>query len=564
MKTTRLLLASLLLAPALIVAQGGGLDPASLMRPLADSWPSYSGDLTGRRYSALTQINKTNVKNLALAWVARAFIEGSGATGRPGSGGGGGGGRGGGAAYPLIVSGLGSGDYNSGGPASIRGSIVMVDGVLYPTSPDNVWAVDARDGTILWQYYWKTRGGTHTGHRGVGMWRNFIFTEFHDNYLVKLDARTGKEQWQVEISDFDQQYFSSMAPIIIDNRVIVGTGNDLDMPGFVQSYDPETGKRQWIFYTVPMNPGDPGLETWPSLDAARHGGAQVWVPGVFDPETRNYIFGTGNPTPAYTPAGRGEGVGLFTCSLIAVNVDTGKMAWYYQTSPRDMHDWDSAQTPILIDAVINRKPRKLVSTAARNGYFFTVDRITGEHVATGKYGSVANWAKGLDDKGRPVLDPEKVATIPGAIVNGSITNWPPPAYSPDTGLFYVPENNALSIVYLIDPDPRGSMGLGGRQASGIGNYGSFVTAIDPRTGKTAWRHRLPGGGGPTGMLTTAGGLLFAGDGAGNLVAFDAANGTPLWNARLGNVTNAPQTYVLDGKQHVLVAAGDTLYAFRLN
>src|SRR5438876_3275913 len=493
----RMVLTWLLLIPGLVAAQSSGLDPATLRRPLADSWPSYSGDLTGRRYSTLKQINKSNVRNLSLSWVARGLTQGSGATGRGALGAGvadgrgGGGGRGG--SYPLTVSGEGTGEYNTGGPAAIRGSILMVNGVLYPTSPDNVWAVDARDGTMIWQYYWKTRGGTHTGHRGVGMWRNFLFSEFHDDYLVKLDARTGRELWHVPIADFEQQYFSSMAPIVIDDHVLVGTGNDLDAPGFLQSYDPDTGRRQWILYTVPMNPGDAGLETWPNLEAARHGGGQAWVPGVFDPETRYYIFGTGNPTPAYTPAGRGEGVGLFTCSLVAVNVDTGKMAWYYQTSPRDMHDWDSAQTPVLIDAVINGRPRKLVSTAARNGYFFTVDRITGEHVATSKFGTVANWAKGLDDKGRPVLNPEKVATIPGAIVPGSATNWPPPAYSPDTGLFYVPETNQLSVAYLIDPDPRGSMGLGGRQASGIGNYGNFVTAIDPKTGRIAWRHTLPGG-----------------------------------------------------------------------
>src|SRR4030095_565773 len=304
------------------------------------------------------------------------------------------------------------------------------------------------------------------------------------------------------------------------------------------------------------------LETWPNLDAARHGGGQVWVPGSYDPETKLYIFGTGNPTPGYTGVGR-KGDNLFTGSLVAVNVDTGKMAWYFQPAPHETHDWDSAQTPILIDGTIDGKPRKLVSTAARNGYFFTVDRITGEHVATSKFGSHANWAKGLDKKGRPILDPEKVATIPGAIVNGSITNWPPPAYSPDTGLFYVPETNGLSIVYLTDTDPRGSRGLGGREASGLGNFGNYITAIDPKTGKIAWRHTLPGGGGPTGMLTTGGGLLFAGDGAGNLVAYDAANGTPLWNARLGNVTNAPQTYMLDGKQHIVVAAGDQIYTFRL-
>jgi alcohol dehydrogenase (cytochrome c) len=567
MKMNRLMLTWFLVIPGLVVGQSSGLDPGTLRRPLADSWPSYSGDLTGRRYSTLKQINKSNVRNLSLSWVARGLNQGSGATGRGagvagGAGGRGvGGGRGG--SYPLTVGGEGTGEYNTGGPAAIRGSILMVDGVLYPTSPDNVWAVDARDGTIIWQYYWKTRGGTHTGHRGVGMWRNFLFSEFHDSYLVKLDARTGQELWHVPIADFEQQYFSSMAPIVIDDHVLVGTGNDLDAPGFLQSYDPETGRRQWILYTVPMNPGDPGLETWPNLEAARHGGGQAWVPGVYDPETRYYVFGTGNPTPAYTPAGRGDGVGLFTCSLVAVHVDTGKMAWYYQTSPRDMHDWDSSQTPVLIDAVINGRPRKLVSTAARNGYFFTVDRVTGEHVATGKFSSVANWAKGLDEEGRPVLNPEKVATIPGTIVNGSTTNWPPPAYSPDTGLFYVPENNGLSIVYLIDPDPRGSMGLGGRQGSAIGGYGNFITAIDPKTAKVTWRHELPGAGGATGMLTTAGGLLFAGDGAGNLVAFDASNGAPLWHARLGNVSNAPQTYTIDGKQYVLAAAGDALYAFAL-
>src|SRR5499426_2422841 len=465
MNRIKLLLPICVVTPALLLAQNRGVDTAAQLRPPTDSWPTYSGDLTGRRYSPLKNIDKTTVKQLSLAWVSRGFTDGVGPTGRAAApaapGGGGGGGRGGAPPYPIVISGLGTGEFNTGGPAAIRGSVLMVDGVLYPTSPDNVWAVDARDGSILWQYYWKTRGGTHTGHRGVGMWKNFLFTEFHDNYLVKLDARTGKEQWRVEISRFDEQYFSSMAPIIIDDHVIVGTGNDLDMPGFLQSYDPETGKRQWILYTVPMNPGDPGVESWPSLDAARHGGAQVWVPGAYDPETRYYIFGTGNPTPAYTPAGRGEGAGLFTCSLVAVNVDTGKMAWYYQTSPRDMHDWDSTQTPILIDGTVNGRPRKLVSTGARNGYFFTVDRVTGEYVASGKFSEAANWASGLDKQGRPVLNPEKVATIPGAIVSSSATNWPPPAYSPDTGLFYLPENNSLGIRYLINDDPRGSMGLGG-------------------------------------------------------------------------------------------------------
>src|SRR5436190_1578185 len=564
----RCLWAALAILPVALAAQTRfGIDPATILRPLGESWPTYSGDYTGRRYSALTQINQSTLQNLGLAWVSRGFVQGSGPTGRGGGGAGGqgfGGRGGGGGEMPLTVAGEGTGEFNAGGAAQIRGSILMVDGILYATSPDNVWAVDARDGTILWQFYWKTRGGTHTGHRGVGMWHEFLYMETHDDYLVKIDAKTGKEIWHVVISPFEQQYFSSMAPVVIGDHLIVGTGNDLDAPGYLQSFDPDTGKRQWILYTVPMNPGDPGLDTWPSLEAARHGGAQPWVPGAYDPETHLYIFGTGNPTPAYTPAARGTGSGLFTCSLVAVNVDTGKMAWYYQTSPRDMHDWDSTQTPILIDATINGRPRKLVSTGARNGYFFTVDRTNGAFVASGKFSPPANWASGLDEQGRPVLNPTTVATIGGSIVSTSATNWPPPAYSPDTGLFYLPENSSLTIRYLIDADPRGSMGLGGSLTGGNVAMGGSITAMDPKTATIAWRHELPGGGGASGMLATAGRLVFAGDGAGNVIALDAAKGTPLWHSRIGAVSNAPETYLLDGRQYLLVAAGDMLAAFAVN
>jgi len=555
-----ILTTSIALAPVLVMGQGqsqSGLDPASLLKPLGDSWPTYSGDYTGRRYSSLTQVNQATVKHLTLAWTAR--VAGGPATA------GGFGGRGGGGGGTVIVGGEGTGDFPAGG-ASIKGAILQVEGVLYVTAPDNVWALDARDGHELWRYFWKTKGGTHIGNRGAAMWKNYLYFETPDNYLVSLDARTGKERWHVEIADFNQQYFSTMAPMVIGDHVLVGTGNDLDAPGFLQSYDPETGKRKWIFYTVPMNPGDPGLETWPSLQAARHGGGQVWIPGSYDPESKLYIFGTGNPTPGYTGAGR-KGDNLFTCSLVAVNVDTGKMAWYYQTSPHDTHDWDSAQTPVLIDGTINGKPRKLVSTAARNGYFFTLDRLTGEHVATSKYGTTTNWATGLRPNGAPNPNPEKEATIPGSLVSpveGGVVNWQPPAYSPDTGLFYTQENNGFQLLYLTDPDPRGSMGLGGKMAVGVGSGGNALAAIDYRTGKTTWRHPWPGGGGGgAGMLTSAGKVLFTGDGNGNFVAFDAVAGKPLWHSRIGNISNAPQTYSIDGRQHVLVAVNDTLYAYSL-
>ena len=451
---------------------------------------------------------------------------------------------------------------------TIKASALMVDGTIYISTPDNAWAIDARDGHEIWHYYWKTRGGTHIANRGLGMWNNYLFMETPDDYLVSLDAKTGKERWHKVIADFSLQYFSTTAPVIVGNHVLVGTGNDLDAPGFLQSFDPETGELQWKFYTVPMNEGDPGLDTWPSLDAARHGGAQPWMPGAYDPETQLYIFGTGNPTPAYT-AGRGEGDNLFTCSLMAVNVDTGKMAWYFQTSPHDMHDWDSAQTPILFDARINGKMRKLVSTAARNGVFFTLDRTTGESIVTSTYGSSTNWVKGLNKAAARVRKTEKDPAVGGSLVSppaGGTINWQPPAYSPDTGLFYVSEHNGYSIFYLTDPDPRGSMGLGGKEEVNVGSGGSFLTAIDPKTGKAAWRHRYPsvgGGGGGGGLLATAGGLVFGGDGSGNIVAFDAANGKPLWHSGIDGVSAPPQTYMLDGHQYLLVASNDTLYTFTL-
>jgi alcohol dehydrogenase (cytochrome c) len=547
MKT--LLLASLSLLP--LMAQGP-LDPAILNKPLGDSWPTYSGDYSGRRYSSLTQINQSNVKNLTLGWVSR-LTSGTGGGGRGGA--------------PIIVGGVATTEPLGGG-TNIRASVLQVNGILYLSTPDNAWAMDARDGREIWHFVWRTRGGTHIGNRGLGMWGNWLYMETPDDYLVCLDAKTGKERWHKEIADFNLQYFSTMAPIVVGNHILVGTGDDLDEPGFLQSFDPETGDVQWKWYAVPVTKDDPVFKTWGDIDTAKHGGGNVWIPGSYDPETHLYIVGTGNPSPAYTdPPGR-KGDNLYTCSIVAVNVDTGKIAWHYQTSPHDTHDWDSTETPILIDGDFNGKPRKMVLHASRNGYYFTLDRITGEHLVTGKFSDAVNWAKGLNRDGQPIRDPEKDSTVPGALVspnNGGATNWPPPAYSPDTGLFYVPSNDSYAMYYLTETDPRGAMGLGGKDELGVGSLGAYLTAIDYKTGKVAWRHRYPGTGGNlgNGILTTAGKLLFAGDLSGNLVAYDPANGKILWHTRLGNVSNAPETYMLDGHQYILIAAGDTLYTFTL-
>jgi alcohol dehydrogenase (cytochrome c) len=555
----------LLVAVSLLTGQvfGQALDPASLLKPLGttDSWPTYSGDYSGKRYSALKQINQTNVKNLTLAWTSRVT---------PGSGGGGG--RGGFGGVPTIIGGEGAADSNAGGGfgggGSIRASILQVGGVLYLSMPDNAWAVDARDGHELWHYFWKTKGGTHIGNRGLGMWGNWLYMETPDDFLVCLDAATGKERWHKEISNFNQQYFSTMSPIVIGNHILTGTGNDLDEPGFIRSLDPETGDIQWTVYTVPMKKGDPGLETWGSLDGARHGAGNVWIPGAYDPDTHLYIVGTGNPSPAYTNPKSREGDNLFTCSIIAVNVDTGKMVWYYQLNPHDTHDWDSTETPILVDGDFKGKPRKMVLHADRNGYFYVLDRLTGEHLLTSKFSEAANWVKEINAKGQTIRDVSKDSTVPGSLVspnNGGATNWPPPAYSPDTGLFYVPQNDAYAMYYLTETDPRGAMGLGGKDETGLGSLGSYLTAIDYKTGKVAWRHRYPGTGGNlgNGILATAGRLIFAGDAGGNIVSYDAGTGKILWHSHVGNVSNAPETYTLDGHQYLLVAAVDQMFAFTL-
>jgi alcohol dehydrogenase (cytochrome c) len=499
----------------------------------------------------LQQINQGNVKNLALAWDTR-IVAGSADRG----------------AHLQTSGGATDQDRYPTLTAGIRASILQVDGKLYVSTPDNAWALDARDGRVLWHFRWRSRGGTHIGNRGLGMWGNYLYMETPDDYLISLDARTGAERWHVEIANFDEQYFSTPAPVVIGDHVLVGTGNDLDAPGFLQSFDPETGKRQWIFYTVPVKAGDPGLETWKNLDAASHGGGNAWVNGSYDPETNLYIFGTGNPTPSYFAEPRGNGDALFTCSLIAVNVDTGKMAWYYQTSPNDTHDWDSAQSPILADVEIGGRVRKVAMTAARNGYFFVVDRTTGEHLVTSKFSAPANWAQPkLNAKGQPVRIPEKDHHVSGALVsnaNQGAANWPPASYSPDYGLFFVPVTDTWAVYYTTETDPRGAMGLGGKDELQVESE-AHLQAIDPKTGNTVWNLRYPSGGGiPNGILTTAGKLLFAGDTGGNLVARDPANGKPLWHARVGGVTNAPGTYLLDGHQYIVVAAADKIYSFRLN
>jgi len=539
-----------LVSVALAADPPAGLDPALLTKPPTDSWPTYHGDYSGRRYSTLSQINTDNVKGLSLAWIYRANTSSQGAvTGGEG---------------PDTPP-AGSGGFG----LDIKSTPLLVNGVLYLTAPDNVWAVDPRTGREIWHFYWKTRGGIHIGNRGVGMYGNWLYFLTPDNYFVCLDAATGKERWHKEIANVKREYFSTAAPIVIRNHVIIGVGGDsLDVPGYLESRDPDTGELQWRWYTTPR-PGEPGSETWPDKYSMEHGGGMPWLPGSYDPELNLYYFGTGNANPVLSGHSR-PGDNLWTASIVAVNVDTGKMAWYYQATPHDTHDWDAAQTPVMIDGVIDGKPRKLLAQANRNGHFFLLDRTNGKHILTAPFIDSINWTKEINKKGQPVGNPEKEASIAGALVSPTTdgaTNWPPPSFNPDTGLFYVGTTRGVSIFYLTDTDPR-PQGWAAAERH-VGNLGTELKAIDYKTGKIVWSRPLATslwgpGGGSMGLLSTAGKLLFGNDGGGNFVAYDAATGKPLWHAGLGNnTTNGPQTFLLDGRQYVVVGAGDQLFAFTL-
>lgn len=520
-------LSILLLAAMALTSQT--LDPAKLKQAPTDSWPSFNGDYSGRRYSPLTKVNANNVTSLSLAWVHRINVQSSG---------------------PF--------------PGSIKSTPVVVDGVMFFTIPDHVWAIDARTGRELWHFAWPSRGGIHIGNRGVAVNGKWLYFVTPDCNLVSLNMKDGKERWHKPICDPDLLYFASAAPLVVGNHVIAGiSGDDLDVPGYIQSHDPETGAMQWRWYAYP-DPGTPEAKSWPSLEAMLHGGGMTWGSTTYDPDLNLIYFGTGNPQPVIAHKGR-MGDNLFTECIIALNPDTGKLKWYFQSSPHDTHDWDANQTPVLIDGTINGQPRKLIAQASRNGYFFVLDRATGKNIVSTKFAK-ANWAKGFDAKGQPIPDPAKYPQNDGALVapnQAGAANWPPPSFSPATGLFYVNASNAYSVYYIYDDEDKPE-GWGGNDRGGWSE--SMLEGIDYATGKIKWSHKWEGPGGPrSGVLSTAGNVVFAGDPQNNFVALNATTGQPLWRANLGSgMSNGPITYELDGTQYVIVGAGDTLFGFAMH
>ncbi len=509
-------LALIAVAPAFSQA----LDPATLLRLPRENWPTYNGDYSGKRYSPLQQINADNINSLTIAWVYQAHS------------------------------------------VSIKSMPLEVNGILYFTVPDNVWAVDARTGHEIWRYKYKQNTGDHIGQRGVGMYKDWLYFETPDANLVSLNAKDGSVRWTIELADPALGYFATMAPLVIHDHVVVGVSGDVtDVPGFLESIDPDTGKVQWRWYTAPKQ-GEPGSETWPKQgDAITHGGGMTWITGTYDPELNLLYWGTGNPNPVLVGEGR-QGDNLWTCSIVALNPDTGKLVWYFQPSPHDTHDWDAVQTPVLFDAEFEGRQRKLLAQASRNGYFFLLDRSDGKVLVTAPF-IETNWASGIDKRGIPIAKPEKEPSGDGVLVlpgSDGATNWMAPSFDPDTGLFYVLARRIFSIFYRTAIGK--AEGWGGRDRNLWAD--SLFEAIDYKTGKVRWQHEIGPGEGVAGMLTTAGRLLITADNSNNLIALDPATGKTLWHVNLGGrMVTAPMTYELDGRQYLLTPVNDVMFAWAL-
>jgi alcohol dehydrogenase (cytochrome c) len=486
------------------------LDSAAIVHPSPDSWPTYHGDYTGKRHSHLSQITQRNVQNLGLAWA-----------------------------------------FQTDQTAQLKSSPLLVDGVLYFTVPENIWAVDARSGHVIWHYRTPPTKGDHIGNRGVGMYKGWLYFMTPDGHLVSLNAKDGTVRWNVVIADVTKGYWTTMAPLVVKNHVIVGVSGDFDnLTGYLRSIDPDTGATQWQWDSTPPA-GTPNSTT----------GGMTWITGTYDPDLNLIYWGTGNPTPVLSGTSR-PGDNLYTCSIVALNPDTGKLAWGFSVSPHDTHDWDAVETPVLVDRVFHGQPRKMLMQASRNGYFFVLDRTNGESLLTVPYGPV-NWSLGVDKQGHPIPNPRKEPAPDGRLIapdEGGLTNYRSPSFDPKTGLFIVSAHPSYSIYFAKPAD--GNYGWAGAD---YGLWGKgVIEAIDYQTGKLRWSHPVGADGSGAGVLTTDAGLTFTGDAYGNILALDTATGETLWHAGTGSaIQTSPSTYELDGRQYLLTGSGSVLFAWVL-
>ncbi len=497
-------------------------------------WLMYSGDYTGRRHSPLTQITPANVGRLAAQWAFQA---------------------------ENMVAGRG-----------FEGTPIMLDGVLYITGNNNTaWAIDVRTGEQLWRYRRNlpsglTYGAANASNRGFAIHGDLLYMGTLDAHLLALDRRTGKVVWDTTVADLKVGYAITQAPLIVKDKVIIGiAGGDIPTRGFIDAYDPKTGARVWRFYTIPA-PGEKGSETWSDPAVLPRGGGATWQVGSYDPQLNLLYWGVGNPNPDYYGGDR-KGDNLYTASLIALDADSGQLRWHFQFTPHDLHDWDSNHVPVLTDLTINGRARRVVMVANRNGFFYTLDRETGEFLV-GKVYTGTQWARELTKEGKPIVltDGLSTAAKPSCVPDyRGGTNFNPPSYDPALQLFFVMarETCAIYTPRKEEPVPGRSFMSGGMEKLPEPDY-SALRAIDPKTGAIRWEHKFSQSS-LAGVMSTASGVVFTGDQDGYFNAFDSRSGKLLWRYRTGSPIHgaAATTYVLDGRQYVLIPSGMTITAFAL-
>lgn len=521
-----------LLTAVPVLAQEAGPSYEDILQGFADPerWLTYSGDYSGKRHSPLEQITPDNVRQLRPIWT---FQTGTTTRGR-----------------------------------GFETTPLADNGVLYVTGSNNyAWALDARSGRAFWQYRRNlpndlTYGSSSPVNRGFGMLGNQLFMVTLDAHLLSFDRRSGDILWDVELADYRQGYAATLAPLVLDDKVIVGiSGGEYATRGFIEAYDPATGQRLWRFNTIP-GPGEPGSETWPDdPEVLARGGGGTWMNGSYDPDLNLIYWGVGNPNPDYFGDLR-PGDNLYSNSLVALDADTGELRWHYQFTPHDLNDWDSNHVPVLANIEWRGLPRKVVMVGNRNGFFYVLDRTTGD-LLLGKPFTATSWARELDADGRPiVLNDGSEGCVPDPW--GS-TNFMPPSFYPGLDLFILTARETCATYVPEEPSyAPGQSSFGGVVYIDADQGYGALRALDVHSGELKWEFTYPS---PTfgGVMTTASGLVFAGDHEGNFMAFDAASGENLWHYQTGSRIwgAAPMTFMLDGRQIVMIPSGTTLTAFAL-
>ena len=495
------------------------------------NWLMYNGTLDSQRFSRIDRIDRSNVADLELKWAHHIPQLDRAET------------------TPLVV-----------------------DGVMFITeSPSNVVAVDAATGRPFWRYDHPLPDDLRIccgrNNRGVAILDELLFMSTLDAHLVAIDARTGSLVWNREVADHRGGYSKTAAPLVVKDRVVTGiAGGEFGIRGFLDAYDARTGELEWRTYTIP-GPDHPDNLTWAG-DSWRTGGSPTWITGSYDPDLNLVYWGTGNPGPDWNGEVR-PGDNLYSDSVLALDGDTGEMSWYFQFTPHDVHDWDAIQIPVLADIELDGEARQAMLWANRNGFYYTLDRATGEFLL-GEAFAHQTWAEGLDSNGRPIRRPNTFPSRTGTLVApiaGGATNWWSPAYSPRTGLLYVNAFDGEALFFIRDEEyVEGDTYLGGGTETPrpIDHYHSAIRAIDPATGDVRWEFPMT----PrsrAGVLATAGDLVFSASVDGYFYALDAESGTPLWQISLGGRVNAsPMSYAVNGRQFVTMTVGNTLYTFGLD